>query len=526
MDAGTIAAIVVAAVAVIGLILAYTVGPRTLLDFLIQRRKGRQEPTIPAPPPPPQPTPPEPQSTPSPATPSAVALPAAERNFVGRTDEINQIANALLNGRSVLVHGEPGIGKTALAVQALRSTASQNAFRDRLLWFERTPNTLADLCDAVARPLRFDAVWQTSDEGQKCDILRANLSEHPPLLAFNNADGPSAAAVAAFCQWVIPYPVLATSRDTVPGLERLDLGPLNMEQALSLFASHFRTPTPAEEEDVRKVLTFLEWNPLAVILAAGRFHGLGAAALLKQLRERPLDVLKDLNRSVRAAFDLSYDLLEPQEQTIFAALGVFEGPDFYAEAVQALFDEDIGLALGRLVDVSLARRDLEPGRYSLHPLLREYAATRLEEPDTAQLRLAAIEAEFANISGAVDWCIERRTEEGQFLLLTEIVQGLQWFFIIHGYWNERIDWGQMAVEAARRLGNDQRLAIVAGNLATAFQQRGRMEEAEMGHQEAMEAFQRMGDERNVATRSTNWACWPGTRVAWRRRGTTTAVAWK
>ncbi len=361
MEAGVIAA-VAAVGGALGLVWRIILGEWNLREAL-QKRKAAARPQQPSRPPP-QPVPAElPPSAPAvstlPTPTVATALPASDPHFVGRTDEISTIVDALLNGRSVLVHGEPGIGKTALAVYALRSTAIQNAFRDRLLWFDRTPETLAGLCDAVARPLRLQPVWDAEDEDQKCDILRANLGDHSLLLAFNNTDGSAAGAVAAFCQWVIPSPILATSRDTVPGLERLDLGPLDAEQALALFASYSRTPASAEEGDVREVLTFLQNNPLAVVLAAGRCRGLGAVALLKQLQARPLDVLKDSNRSVRAAFDLSYDLLEPQEQRLFAAQGVFEGPDFTAEAVQALFDADVGLELGHLVDVSLVRRDPE-----------------------------------------------------------------------------------------------------------------------------------------------------------------------
>ena len=56
----------------------------------------------------------------------------------------------------------------------------------------------------------------------------------------------------------------------------------------------------------------------------------------------------------------------------------------------------------------------------------------------------------------------------------------------------------MGVEAARRLGNDHRLAVIAGNLATAYSHRGAVAEAEKGFREALEAFRRLDDEWNLA----------------------------
>ncbi|MBI2171019.1 MAG: tetratricopeptide repeat protein [Chloroflexi bacterium] len=457
-----------------------------------------------------------PHNSPS-ATLTGSGLPYGNPHFVGRDAEKTQVIEHVLHGRSVLLHGEPGIGKTELAIQALRSPEIQRAFKDHLYWFETTPDSLPALCDQVARHINAQAVTAISDLDDKIQAPRANLVDSLPLLAFNNADGPAAAAVDAFCQHVVPAPILATSRNPVPGLERIDPKPLEEPYALTLFASYSRQPSDTELPTIKEVLRFLDYNPLAVILAAPNFGPMSAADLLRQLQSRPFDVLQDPNRSVRAAFDLSYRRLPRIQQRLFAALSLFAGPDFSAEAIQSLFDEGIGLEMGNLVGVSLLRRDQATGRYSLHPLLKQYASGKLENADALQLRLAAYYArftgahdqpseqdlnavalDFPNIRGSMEWCLARPKEQSAALLLTELVTNLYHFLLVRGYWVERIAWGETAVEAAKAIGDDQRLATIMQNLGIANQDQGRTEEAADLYQQSLEIAKRLGDRQGIA----------------------------
>jgi len=438
--------------------------------------------------------------------------------FVGRTTEMTTVVAALLGRHSLLIHGEPGIGKTALAVQSLGSPQVQQTYQGHQHYINlegRTSISLVTLCDDVARSLGALDVLKTEDVDQKIPILIANLGSPPPLIAFNNADGPAAvAAIAAFRGRVMDGPLLVTSRDAIPGMTTLKLTPLKPEPAHHLFLSRAgRSPRADERKPVDDILAILDGNPQAIILTAGVFQDMNAADLLKALRSRPFDVVGP----VRAAFDVSYDRLTQPQQRLFAALSVFAGPDFSAEAVQSLFDEDLALELGTLVGVSLLRRDQATGRYSIHPLLKQYARGKLEGEDALQLRLAAYYAQFTdahdrpteehlnavaldflNIRGSVEWCLARSKGQSAALLLTELVFNLEYFLRVRGYWTERVSWGEAGVEAAKLLGNDQRLAIIAGILAIAYYQKGDLERARLGHLDAKDAFQRLKDDSNVA----------------------------
>ncbi|MBI4312145.1 MAG: tetratricopeptide repeat protein [Chloroflexi bacterium] len=459
----------------------------------------------------------QPEEKPPPPDPLGIPLHEPE-GFVGRTAELADVVAALLDRRSLLIPGEPGIGKTELAVQSLRSPNVQRAYQGRLHYLNlegRAHISLVNLCDDVARSLDALAVLQTEDLDQKIPILIANLGNPPPLIVFNNADGPATVdAVAAFRRRVMDGPLLVTSRDAIPGMTTLELLPLKPDPAFRLFARYAgRPPTPEERQAVEGILAFLQNNPLAITVAAPLLPRIGAAELGRQLTTRPGQALGP----VWTAFALSYGFLSEKAKRLFPALSLFAGPDFSADAVKSLFDEDIALELGNLVGVSLLRRDQATGRYSLHPLLKEYARGKLENADALHLRLAAYYAQFTgahdqpteehlnaialdfpNIRGAVEWCLARPKEEPPVLPLTDLAINLYHFLMVRGYWAERIYWGEAAVEAAKAMSDEQRLALVVHQLGIAYQMRGRRDEAMACFAQSLELNRRLGNDKSVA----------------------------
>ena len=114
---------------------------------------------------------------------------------------------------------------------------------------------------------------------------------------------------------------------------------------------------------------------------------LSPQALLARLEQR-LDLLtggpRDLparQQTLRATIDWSYDLLGPDEQTLFARLAVFAG-GCTLEAAEAVCGAD-GLLTGlaTLIDNSLLRQEEQPDgepRFTMLETIRAYALERLE----------------------------------------------------------------------------------------------------------------------------------------------------
>ena len=150
---------------------------------------------------------------------------------------------------------------------------------------------------------------------------------------------------------------------------------------------------PAVVEIVRR----LDGLPLALELVAARVRVLSPAALSVRLdRSLPLltggaQDLPDRQRTLRDTIAWSYDLLRPNEQTLFRRLGVFAG-GCTLEAAEAVANLDAPFdvleGMTALLDASLLQseeQDAEP-RYTMLETVREFALERLdasgEEPAT------------------------------------------------------------------------------------------------------------------------------------------------
>ncbi|GAB4427391.1 MAG: hypothetical protein Kow0031_07410 [Anaerolineae bacterium] len=160
---------------------------------------------------------------------------------------------------------------------------------------------------------------------------------------------------------------------------------------LRLFMHHARRQQPGldfsagEMAAIGEICRLLHGLPLGIELAAAWVRLLPCREIAQEIA-RNVDFLtattRDVpprQRSLRAAFEYSWQMLSPQERDVFARLSVFVG-GFQREAAAVV----AGASLPQLValaDKSLVRVT-SPGRYEVHELLRQYAAEKLwlEQP--------------------------------------------------------------------------------------------------------------------------------------------------
>src|SRR5262249_37425019 len=142
------------------------------------------------------------------------------------------------------------------------------------------------------------------------------------------------------------------------------------------------------------------WLPLAVRIAAARLRtdrarpALTGAQLLTRLQAEQqtdrLSAFAEGDRSVAAAFAVSYRHLRVQQQEAFVALGLHPGLDCEPYATAALLPTTPARA-GRLLH-GLERVNLldqpTPGRYRFHDLIRGYATTHAEARPESDRRAA------------------------------------------------------------------------------------------------------------------------------------------
>ena len=249
----------------------------------------------------------------------------------------------------------------------------------------------------------------------------ARQQQQQLLLVLDNCEhviGAAAQLCAALLAACNDVRVLATSREPlrIAGEARYRLGPLTLpgagqaggggSEAVSLFLDRARGADPHFTVDgqaaaaVARLVTRLDGMPLAIELAAARVEALGVAQLLDRLDDRFAlltagdRLAPSRQRSLAAAVEWSYQLLEETERRVFRAVSVFPGP-FTLEAAETVAGDAAGPAVLHLVDCSL----LVPpragpdgrARYGMLETLRAYGARLLSgagEQERADATLA------------------------------------------------------------------------------------------------------------------------------------------
>ncbi|HZD86712.1 MAG TPA: BTAD domain-containing putative transcriptional regulator, partial [Gaiellaceae bacterium] len=355
-------------------------------------------------------------------------LPSQLTLFVGRTDELREVAALLDESRLVTLTGPGGIGKTRLALEAGRQLRSR--FPGGIWWIDLAPVTdPTTVSDEVAAALGVSP----GPDGSVAALARS-LHRRDALLLLDNCEH-VAAAVGKLAATVVREAagprVLATSRTplfaegerlwAVPplGLPAEGSRPANLARsdAVRLFVERARAVDPSFALDVdnspavAEVCRRLDGVSLAIELAAARLDLLSPREIVARLDDRFAFLEHSAvraptrHRTLQAAFDASYDLLAERERAAFDRLAVFAGP-FDLDAAAAVAAVDGGSpsrmlpAVTALVDASLltAVRDDAETRYRLLESLREYAATHLRERGSEHAARQAHTAHYLDLA--------------------------------------------------------------------------------------------------------------------------------
>jgi len=333
------------------------------------------------------------------------SLPVYASSFFGRELELEELV-ALLNDpnvRLITVSGPAGVGKTRLCVEA--AWAQIDRFADGVYFVPFAPLTAADqIVPAIAREIHLHLTTETEPEAQ---LLRY-LQSKQMLLLLDNFEhllegGP---LVGRLLQATRAVRILATSmtalnlrHEWVRPLDGMRLpsadagAELQAYSAVQLFLDCVqrvrRDFSLAENRDcVVEICRQLDGMPLAIELAATWLKSLSCMEVAREIR-RNIDFLTtkhqdvdERHRSLRAVFDYSWRLLTEQEREVLQRLSVFRG-GFGRAAAEQVAVASIHV-LSNLVDKSFLTQSAD-GSYQIHELLRQYAASLLEQRVTGTL---------------------------------------------------------------------------------------------------------------------------------------------
>ena len=357
-------------------------------------------------------------------------LPPSVTSFIGRDDEVDEIARALERDRVVTLTGVGGVGKTRLAVQV--ADAVLDHFADGAWLCELGPVSDGN---AVADVLATTLALQPRAGATSLETVVDGLRNRNLLIVLDNCEhviAPAARVVDAILRSCDGVRVLATSREGLgTNGERLVLvrslavpdddaigHDARATAAVRLFVDRAvaaRQTFELTDENLAPVVQIcrrLDGIPLGIELAAARTRLLSPREISDRLDERfrlltgGSRTAVERHQTLRAAVDWSYDLLEPAQRELLDRLGVFAG-GFTLEGAERIRNDasDATLdELGQLVDKSLVlAEETDDGstRYRLLETIRQYAAGHLDEAgvtDAVRRRHAEWLAQFVRVT--------------------------------------------------------------------------------------------------------------------------------
>jgi AAA ATPase domain len=321
------------------------------------------------------------------STSALLSLPPRPTRLFGRTSTLEDLVNALCTVGSDLyaITGMPGVGKSALAYEALHQLASNERerlrlFPDGIVTFaaagRQGSGGLISLLNEITAVLAKSGVKAVhamtapapvhpgspealdGELAGAIDRVRLALADKRLLLLLDDLDARfplrqglrallshSKSGGSSYNSGEIGTPrcvVLTTSRYIpAPSLAtyHLHLGPLDPDAALELFIALVSRSLDLEERSyAEQICAAIGYLPLAIEAAAASVEtaGIPLSLLAARVAEHPLDTLLDGERELHSTLTQALDVFEPEMQRRFALLATLGTSSFGIESAAAI----------------------------------------------------------------------------------------------------------------------------------------------------------------------------------------------
>ncbi len=425
-------------------------------------------------------------------------IPLKRIALIGRAREIEDLRRHLHDPttRLLSVVGPAGVGKTQLVLEVVAGL--DEVYPDGVWWISLIDIENPDLLiPIIAQTL---GICEELDESL-LETLIATIASRRLLLILDGCERMRSAnkivlEILARCQYLT---IVTTSRIALHlALEQIyPLAPLDhyarahpdrppaSSAAVMLLIERAREcnpifhPSDADLQACEAICQQLDGLPLAIEIAAAQLRTLSVAELATQLQYRLASLVScdhDVphhQRSLRAALDWSYQLLNTDEQYVFQSLGVFRG-SFSLDAVEAIVPDSaksVRSHMTTFVDHSLLVTFEDPiggTRYQLLETIRAYAVHKLDVSGrqmimrqqhaqfyfqrakqmqaTVENNLYAYQAhlialESANLRSALDWLLDH----GELAKALDVSSALWYYWIAQGQTRLGWDWLQQTL---------------------------------------------------------------------------------
>ena len=388
-------------------------------------------------------------------------LPFEITPYIGNSLAQAKLIRQIQQSRLVTLTGIGGVGKTRLAIQVshtLHPTFPGGIWLVKLASVSSRSEVLANLASVLGVQLL------PGDEA--ISSICNQITDQKLLLILDNFEHliTESDLVDSLLEQTENLTILVTSRHRLQFPEETVFPVLGLSYSGSL-SNHCTGTVPADDaselfvdvarrtrvdfkvdtskkETIQRIVELVKGHPLAIVIAASWIDGLSCRQILHEL-EAGLEILQtdsgaipERQRSIRAAFNYSWNLLDTQEQTLFASLSVFRG-GFDKQAAENITGATYH-SLTRLLRKSLLQHLPGLERYEMHELMRQFAEKKLHASNAeikvreahshhyltvlddftsthsdlnGSLEQQRFHADFNNISKAWQFALEQRHED-------------------------------------------------------------------------------------------------------------------
>ncbi|MCB0166058.1 MAG: tetratricopeptide repeat protein [Anaerolineae bacterium] len=435
--------------------------------------------------------------------------------FTNRRQELGQLLADLQPGRVVTLCGPGGIGKSALAAEAIWTMAPEDdppdLFPDGILFYSFDNQSQTELAlESIVRAFGEEPKPTPKDAAQR------TLAGRRALLLLESAEEadnlPVVLAVAGGCG------VLVTSRKKQDATaERQDVAPLPIDEAITLLQTWGRRQT-ADTSAARRICELIGGLPLAVRLV-GRYldeTGETATEYLDWLAETPLEALDPFGeqrrlQSVPWLLGHSLDQVSEAAVQVLAAIGLLALAPFSVKPIASAMAWSVRQTrqrLGELVSYGLLRRSGDQYEAS-HPLIHTYARQRLVTSIEMMRRLAeyyTVLTEEQSKFNAEGYIRLDTVRVHLLRILTvcekqeewEATRRLTWaidqYLDRQGLWFERVTTLKAGITAAQALGSRRDEGVFLGKLGHTYRGLGQIKEAIKTLEQALAIHHEIGNQ--------------------------------
>jgi len=473
--------------------------------------------------------------------------------LTGRAQDLAAMDGAR-GSRVIVVTGQPGIGKTSLAVNWCHGVRAD--FPDGVLYEDLhgyAPDGPARPGDALGRFVRALGVGPREVPAELAELTalyRSLLADKRVLVMLD--DALTAAQVSPLLPPSAASAAVVTSRWRLGGLVArgariIQIDRLAPDAGLDLLSRTLGDDrTLAEPQAARELVELTARVPLALCVAGARLAARAKWPISEMVealdneRRRLAALAMEGDVAVRSALDVSYQSLEPEAARMYRLMGLFPGSRFrsaIAATAATVSHPEARRLLGVLADANLLD-DAEHGTYRFHDLTRLHAhEVALQEEsgaarDSALRRmldwyLAAVTsagqivapyrhdqrrdiryppsepARFPDAGSALEWLDHELPEvmtaarfaaaHGLPAVAWQLADAMWPLFLYNGRYGERLEFDRLALKAARDCGDRLGEAKMLNRLGLAVLDLGQFAEADRYFQQALRAWERMGN---------------------------------